>query len=89
MSSNATIEFTIEPFVPAEPGPHVTASIEAAEAIADSVEVGPFGTTASGPGERIGAIARAVIDAAVSNGASRVSLQVTIDPPDEHNRTNQ
>ncbi|MGI9613637.1 MAG: thiamine-binding protein [Acidimicrobiales bacterium] len=75
----ATLEFTIEPFVPARPGRHVTASIEAAESAATSVEVGPFGTTASAPVGRIGVIAAAVIDAAMSNGASRVSLQVTID----------
>ena len=75
----ATLEFTIEPFVPARPGPHVTASIAAAESIATSVEVGPFGTTASGPVGQIGVIAAAVIDAAMSNGASRVSLQVTVD----------
>jgi uncharacterized protein YqgV (UPF0045/DUF77 family) len=75
-----TLEFTIEPFVPAKPGPHVTESIAAAESIAGSVEVGPFGTTVSAPVEEIGTIAAAVIDAAMLNGASRVSLQVSIDP---------
>ena len=79
MTDEARLEFTIEPFVPANPGPHVTASIEVAETMAASVDVGPFGTTANGPAEHMGAIAAAVIDAAVSNGASRVSLQITVD----------
>lgn len=83
MSDDAMVEFTIEPFVPSQPGRHVLASIEAAEAMAESVEVGPFGTIARGPADRIGAIAQAVIDAGLSNGASRISLQVTFDGTDE------
>ena len=83
MTDTATLEFTIEPFVPARPGPHVTASIEAAERAAAAVDVGPFGTTAAGPADEIGKIAAAVIEAAVTHGASRVSMQVTIDRRDE------
>ena len=39
------VEFTIEPFVEGEPGPHVRAAVEAAEADGVTVDFGPFGTT--------------------------------------------
>lgn len=74
----ATLEFTVEPFVPDKPGPHVTASIEAARATANGVEIGPFGTTVHGSAADMATITQAVVDAALSNGASRVSLQVSI-----------
>ncbi len=81
MNDDATLEFTIEPFVPSQPGPHVLASITAAEAEGASVSVGPFGTTATAPRDRIATIAAAVLDAALRNGASRVSLQVSTSDP--------
>lgn len=77
MTDNAVLEFTVEPFVPANPGPHVLASIEAARETATSVEVGPFGTTATGDTSEIATIAQQVIAAALANGASRVSLQIS------------
>lgn len=77
MSDEAILEFTVEPFVPSDPGPHVLASIEAATATGTAVDVGPFGTTVTAPADRLPAIARAVLEAALSNGASRVSLQVS------------
>ena len=42
------VEFTIEPFVEGEPGPHVRAAVEAAEQSGVTVDFGPFGTTVSG-----------------------------------------
>lgn len=77
MTARAVLEFTVEPFVPAKPGPHVTASIDAARGSAIAVEVGPFGTTVTATASDIAEITRAVVDAALSNGASRVSLQVS------------
>ncbi len=79
MSEEAMLEFTVEPFVPDKPGPHVTASIDAARATAAEVEVGPFGTTARGAASEIAGITQAVVEAALSNGATRVSLQVSVD----------
>ena len=49
-------EFTIEPFEPSNPGPHVRAAIEAAQRSASpgvSVEVGPFGTALLGPADEV------------------------------------
>ena len=40
-----TVEFTVEPFVAGEPGPHVQAAIEAARRSGLAVDVGPFGTS--------------------------------------------
>lgn len=78
----AVLEFTVEPFTPSEPGPHVIASIEAARATAITVEVGPFGTTVTGKPEDMAALTGAVVRAALENGASQVSLQVRTDRHD-------
>tara|TARA_Y100001936_G_scaffold250427_1_gene303175 strand:+ start:1120 stop:1353 length:234 start_codon:yes stop_codon:yes gene_type:complete len=71
-------EFTIEPFVEGEPGPHVRAAIEVAEAAGLVVEVGPFGTSVEGGSAAVLDAVDAVVRAAVDHGATRVSLQLTI-----------
>jgi uncharacterized protein YqgV (UPF0045/DUF77 family) len=86
--SNIVAEFTIEPFEPATPGPHVQAAIDAAKTAAATsgdvvVEVGPFGTSIEGPADTVLAIAASVNDAAISNGATRVSMQLTVRQPSE------
>ncbi len=68
------LEFTIEPFVDGAPGPHVTAAVEAAEALGAAIEFGPFGSACRVAVERAAAVAGAVIQAALSNGATHVSL---------------
>ena len=71
------MEFTIEPFVDGEPGPHVLAAIEEIRAAGLDHEMGPFGTTVRGEAPAvIAAVARA-LDSAVAAGATRVSLQLT------------
>ena len=81
--ANLVAEFTIEPFEAAAPGPHVQAAIDIAkERSADdpalSVEVGPFGTSIEGPAAVVLEIVAAVNEAAVTKGATRVSLQLTL-----------
>jgi uncharacterized protein YqgV (UPF0045/DUF77 family) len=72
-------EFTIEPFEPSTPGPHVRAAIDAAEAVDGvEVEVGPFGTSVTGPSDLVLDLLRVVSDAAIANGATRLSIQVTL-----------
>lgn len=71
-------EFTIEPFVEGEPGPHVRAAIDVAEAAGLVVEVGPFGTSVEGGSAAVLDAVDAVVRAAVDHGATRVSLQLTI-----------
>lgn len=71
-----TVEFTIEPFVEGEPGPHVRAAVEAAEAAGVTVDFGPFGTTVEGEDDAVlGAVDR-LLRAATAAGATRVSLQI-------------
>ena len=68
------VEFTIEPFVEGEPGPHVRAAVEAAEQSGVTVDFGPFGTT-GGDDAVLTAVDR-LLRAATGAGATRVSLQV-------------
>lgn len=68
------LEFTIEPFVEGQPGPHVLEAVAAAEALGATVEFGPFGSSCVVPTARAGAVTSAVIDAAFANGATHVSL---------------
>jgi len=70
------LEFTIEPFVEGQPGPHVVSAVEAAQALGVVVEFGPFGSTCEVPAEAAGQVARAVVDAAFANGATHVSLHI-------------
>jgi hypothetical protein len=68
------IEFTIEPFVEGQPGPHVISAIEAAQSLGYEIDFGPFGSSCSVPAAEVGQVARAVLDAAFANGATHVSL---------------
>jgi uncharacterized protein YqgV (UPF0045/DUF77 family) len=72
-------EFTVEPFVDGSPGPHVRAAVEAAEAAGLTVDFGPFGTSMSGDDQAVLDAVDAVIRAALSAGATRVSLQLERD----------
>ena len=47
------VEFTIEPFVEGQPGPHVRAAVEAAGGSGLVVDFGPFGTTVSGEDDAV------------------------------------
>ena len=71
-----TVEFTIEPFVEGEPGPHVRAAVEAAEAAGVTVDFGPFGTTVAGGDDAVLSAVDRLLRAATAAGATRVSLQV-------------
>ena len=71
-------EFTIEPFVEGSLGPHVRAAIEVAESAGLTVEVGPFGTSLSWESGTVLDTVDAVVRAAIANGATRVSLQLTV-----------
>lgn len=68
------LEFTIEPFVEGQPGPHVTSAIEAAQAFGFEIDFGPFGSSCTVPVDQGGEVARAVLDAAFAHGATHVSL---------------
>ena len=70
------IEFTVEPFVEGEPGPHVLSAIAAVEDEGLPVDVGPFSSQAVGSSEQAMRAVTELLRAALANGSSRVSLQV-------------
>ena len=70
------LEFTIEPFVEGQPGPHVTAAVDAATAVGAEVEFGPFGSTCRADDGLMPELVAAITRAAFANGATHVSLTV-------------
>jgi len=76
-------EFTVEPFVEGDPGPHVRAALDAARDSGLPVEFGPFGTAVSGPAEDVIKVIAAVVRVATEHGATTISIQVRTDgsPP--------
>lgn len=78
-----TIEFTIEPFAEGNPGPHVTSATEAASKHADHIEIGPFGTTLHLPSGAVGETVAALVETALANGATHISLHVAADETNE------
>ena len=76
-SEKAKAEFTIEPFIEGDPGPHVRETIAVAKQSGLNVEIGPFGTTVIGEQETVFELVSELVKTAMDNGASRISLQVT------------
>lgn len=74
MTTVLTLEFTIEPFVEGQPGPHVLEAIAAAEALGATVDFGPFGSSCTISTELATVVSGAVIAAAFAHGATRVLL---------------
>ncbi|MEY4338806.1 MAG: hypothetical protein RLZ14_656 [Actinomycetota bacterium] len=68
------LEFTIEPFHEGNPGPHVRAAVDAAEALGAVVEFGPFGSSCRVAAAQVGEVSGAILAAAFANGATHVSL---------------
>ena len=68
------LEFTIEPFVEGNPGPHVHAAVAAAEALGVSVEFGPFGSSCTVSLSQVAEVSGAIVAQAFANGATHVSL---------------
>jgi uncharacterized protein YqgV (UPF0045/DUF77 family) len=71
-----TVEFTVEPFTDASPGPHVQAAVHAAEERGLVAEFGPFGTKVEGDDALVLSAVDAIVRAAVHAGATRMSLQI-------------
>ena len=72
------IEFTVEPFVDGQPGPHVLSAVGAVEDEGLPVDVGPFSSQAVGSPEQAALAVAELLRAALANGATRVSLQVEV-----------
>jgi len=69
-------EFLVEPFSEGNPGPHVQAAVQAVHDAGLPVDIGPFGNTTSGPSEAVLAAVSFALEAALSAGATRVSLNI-------------
>ena len=63
------IEFTVEPFVEGQPGPHVTSAVSAARALGVEVEFGPFGSGCDANAEQSPDL--------IDNGATHVNVDVS------------
>lgn len=70
------VEFTVEPFVEGQPGPHVTAPLDAIRAHGIDVEFGPFGSEFVTPTAQTPAVVAAILEAAFANGATHVTIDV-------------
>lgn len=72
-----TVEFTIEPFVEGDPGPHVTSAVAAVEAHGISVDFGPFGSLFSVDAETLPIVVADLLRVAYGNGATFVNVSVS------------
>ena len=70
------VEFTVEPFVEGQPGPHVTAPIDALRSLGHDVDFGPFGTSFQASVDLVAQAVSALVVAAYGNGATHVSIHV-------------
>lgn len=70
------VEFTVEPFVEGQPGPHVIKAVAAVEQHGISVDFGPFGSTFTAAEDVMPSVVADIMRAAYANGATFVSLSV-------------
>jgi hypothetical protein len=70
------LEFTIEPFVEGQPGPHVRAAVDAAVAAGVAVDFGPFGSSCRAPAAAMPSLVQAIVGAALDRGATHVSIHL-------------
>ena len=70
------VEFTVEPFIEGQPGPHVLAAVSAVQALGFEVEFGPFASEFTGEDEVVASAIASLIREAYAHGASRVSVHV-------------
>ncbi|MEQ8439079.1 MAG: hypothetical protein RIB65_16430 [Ilumatobacter fluminis] len=70
------VEFTIEPFVEAAPGDHVTAPVDALRSLGFDVDVGPFGSSCTVASDRVGDVVAAISRIAVAHGATHINIDI-------------
>ncbi len=74
--SDVRMEILVEPFKENDPGPHVTAVVDAARATGLDVDMGPFATTVSGGLDEILAASSTMMRAGFEAGATSIQLRV-------------
>jgi uncharacterized protein YqgV (UPF0045/DUF77 family) len=70
------IEFTIEPFVEADPGAHVTAPVDALRERGIDVEIGPFGSSCEVADRHIGDVVATIARIAIEHGATHLNIDI-------------
>ncbi len=70
------VEFTVEPFVEGQPGPHVLAAVEAARGAGVTVEFGPFASEFEADDRVAFAAVSALVEGAYANGATHVNIHL-------------
>lgn len=70
------VEFTVEPFVEGQPGPHVTQAVAAVESHGVKVDFGPFGSSFLVDVAVMPTVVADMMRAAYGNGATFVSVSV-------------
>jgi len=71
------VEFTVEPFVEGQPGPHVTQAVAAVERHGLKVDFGPFGSSFTVGSEVMPQVIADMMGAAYGHGATFVSVSVS------------
>jgi uncharacterized protein YqgV (UPF0045/DUF77 family) len=74
--ADAHLEVLVEPFRENDPGPHVTAVIDAATAAGLSAEMGPFATTVTGDVDQLAGAVADMIRAGFAEGASALQIRI-------------
>ena len=75
-AGRARLEVFVEPFEEANPGPHVTAAVDAIAAVGLAADLGALATTAEGSVEQVVEAAAAMLRASFEQGASAVQLRI-------------
>jgi len=81
--ASVRIEFTVEPFVDGQPGPHVLAAIAAVEGRGVAVDVGPFSTIAEVQADALASTVADLLQQALDHGATGITLRVDRPHEDE------
>lgn len=74
--SSTHLEVLVEPFKENEPGPHVTAAVDALTSSGLAPDMGPFATTADGDLDEVLAAIGALLRASFDAGATAIQLRV-------------
>ena len=70
------VEFTVEPFVEGQPGPHVRAAVAAVEAHGITVAFGPFATEFAADEITVSLVVSDLVREAYANGATHVTVHM-------------
>jgi len=81
VSGRARLEVLVEPFTVNDPGPHVTAVIEAIEGAGLVADMGPFATVAEGSFDQVLVAVDALTTAGFLAGADAIQIRIELADP--------